>query len=112
MSKPALLACFEDAQQTLVKIDQIQTEYRQGREVFNQLNSGQPVAGTLYLQVAEGEPLQLPLPDATTLQAMLAEGSERLRVALHEAWTRMLTTAQKALESVPPAAPPPTPAGG
>lgn len=109
MSTSPLMACFEKVRDSLAKIEEIQLQYKQGRELYNRLTGGEVVEGTLYLQPHDPQqqqtPLQLPMPDKETLAALLTHGSQRLNDALQLAWAEIAAAAAEACNIITPPAP-------
>jgi hypothetical protein len=109
MTKPLLVTCFEQAREAVQQLDQIQAQYKQGRELHGKLQAGEVPTGTLFLQPVDGDVMQLPLPDKDTLINLLASSGAHLNAALHAAWTDLLKAAEQALAAIPAPPPPPEP---
>lgn len=111
MSKPVISECFDRARMAVEQIDQIQSQYQQGRELHSLLSSGQSVNGVLYLQTTNGAeaqpPMQLPLPDSEALLGLIAHGAVHLKTALRDAWQSLADTSATALAALQAASPQP-----
>lgn len=106
MSKPLLLVCYEEALAALDAVEKVTAQYKQARELFNGLATGEQGPcdavrlGAMYLQPVEGDPIQLPVPDVTVVQAMLAASSSHFNTALRNAWATLAAHAAKALQQL------------
>lgn len=95
-----LHGCYEQLHQLTTELDSITSQFRTLQDVARKADAGDTTGltdATMYLQLHEGEPIQLPLCGSDAILDMLDAGLTRYRTMITQRWDEIAAVATQAV---------------
>jgi len=97
-----MAALLAELQQHVRDVEFVSQQYRESRVRYNGIKNGDIAIDTaaMYLQLMEGNPIQIGMPDKETLLALLAGGSTQMLQTIMHHWSEINRVSGQALETM------------